>query len=374
MAAFNYPSTPGEPFADFLRKSDLIKDERLAAAIPREHFTPRPSRGLLGFALSWALYIGAIVGIAFSPTWLLYLPLLVVAGLGGWGLHCIAHDCGHGSFSRSRRLNFAIGHVALLPLAYPFHSWRHVHNLHHTHTNNLELDTDWKPMPAAMYSRLPWHEKVIYHGTRTWAFWGGTINYWRESGFRPSFFPKKEMRRDVRRSIWFVLIVMAVYLPVLGYFTGVTGVLLYFVAPWIATHAWFSVTTLMHHSAEDVPYLTSEHWTKNAGRLLTTTDFMYPKWLLFLTHNISVHTAHHVAPPVPFYNLPKAQEALKQAYPDMVREKDLRVRHLVKIVRRLHFYDTETGYYTDFSGEPIPVGPGSDAGQGRGSSALRAAP
>ncbi|MFF4528917.1 fatty acid desaturase [Streptomyces sp. NPDC001407] len=349
MAAYNFPSDPGEPFKDFLRKSEQLQGERLASAIPRDYFEPRVARGLLGFAVSWALYIGALVGVAYAPHWLLYIPLWVVAGLGGWGLHCIAHDCGHGSFSRSRRFNFAVGHVSLLPLIYPFHAWRHVHNLHHSHTNNLELDTDWRPVPAALYDRMPFREKVIYHGTRTWAFWGGTINYWRESGFRPSFFPKREARRDVRRSIVFVLAVCVLYFTPLVYFTGVEGLFLYFVAPWLATHAWFSATTLMHHSSSDVPYLTNEHWTRNASRLLVTTDYVYPKWLLFLTHNISIHTAHHVAPVVPYYNLRKAQAALKEAYPGMVREERVRVGQLARIVRRLHFYDTESGFYTDFS-------------------------
>src|SRR5215471_4549326 len=105
MTARSFPAAPGRQFADFLTMSDAIKDERLAAAIPREYFTPCPWRGLLGFAVSGILYAGAIVGMAFSPFWPLDAPLLIVAGLGGWGMHCIAHDCGHGSFSRSRKLN-----------------------------------------------------------------------------------------------------------------------------------------------------------------------------------------------------------------------------------------------------------------------------
>jgi acyl-lipid omega-6 desaturase (Delta-12 desaturase) len=363
MPAYNFPTDPDEHFAEFLRKSGQLEGERLASAIPREYFESRVARGLLGFAVSWALYIGAIIGLVFAPNWLLWIPLWIVAGLGGWGLHCIAHDCGHGSFSRSRKLNIAIGHISLLPLIYPFHSWRHVHNMHHSHTNNLELDTDWRPIPAALYRRMPLWEKVIYHGTRTWAFWGGTINYWRVSGFRPGFFPKKEMRRDVRRSIAFVAAVCVPYFAGLIYFTGIQGFLLYFVAPWFAIHAWFSLTTLMHHSSSDVPYLTEQHWTRNASRLLVTTDYVYPRWLLFLTHNISIHTAHHVAPIIPFYNLPKAQAALKAEYPDMVRERRLRFRHVWGILRRLHFYDTESGFYADFgenkvdpvAGKPVPT-------------------
>lgn len=363
MPAYSFPSEPDESFARFLRKSEQIRDERLAAAIPREFFQPRVRRGLLGFAVSWALYLGALAGVAAAPTPLLWIPLWIVAGLGGWGLHCIAHDCGHGSFSRSRRLNVAIGHVSLLPLLYPFHAWRHVHNMHHSHTNNLELDTDWRPVPAALYRRMPLREKAVYHATRTWACWGGTINYWWESGFRPGFYPKREMRRDVRRSMLFVAAAAVLVLGPLAYLTGIRGVLVYFVAPWVATHAWFSLTTLMHHSSSDVPYLTAEHWTRNASRLLVTTDYAYPRWLHFLTHNISIHTAHHVAPVVPFYNLPQAQAALRRAYPGMLRERPLRFGHLWSILRRLHFYDTRSGFYADFrehevdpvTGRPAPV-------------------
>ena len=349
----HYPTAPGETFQDFLRKSRSIEGERLQSAIPKDLLEPRAGRGLLGFAVSWALYLGAVVALASTGIWALYPVFWLVAGLGGWGLHCIAHDCGHGSFSRWRRLNVAVGHISLLPLVYPFHAWRHVHNMHHAYTNNLELDTDWRPIPADMYRRMSRWDRLVYAATRTWGFWGGTINYWVVSGFRPGFFPKREMRRDVRRSMAFVLLVSAVYLPLLVRFTGVRGLVVCFVMPWVATHAWFSATTLMHHSASDVPYLTSEHWTRNAARLLTTTDYVYPRWLLFLTHNISIHTAHHVAPVVPFYNLPKAQEALKEAYPGMVRERYVKLRHLWSILRDCHFYDTESGYYTDFSGEQV---------------------
>lgn len=337
-----------------MRKSRQLAGRHLTDAIPREYFTPRTGRGVLGFAVSAALYAGSIIGVAFAPYWPLYLPLWMLAGLGGWGLHCIAHDCGHGSFSRSRRLNIAVGSTALLPLLYPFHAWRHVHNMHHSHTNSLELDTDWCPLPPEMYDRLSRWGKLVYSGTRTWAFWGGTIRYWLVSGFRPGFFPKRSMRRDVWRSIAFTAPAGVLYLTTLVALTGARGLLLFFVLPWLMTHLWFSATTLMHHSASDVPYLDSEHWTRNASKLLLTTDYAYPPVLAFLTHNISVHTPHHVAPTIPFYNLPKAQAALRRANPGMVRERALSFGGLWRILRNLHLYDGEAGFYKDFSRGSVP--------------------
>jgi omega-6 fatty acid desaturase (delta-12 desaturase) len=337
---------PDPRFIEFIEKSNAIAGDKLAAAIPREYMQPSVARGFAGFAVSAALYIGAIVGMAVLDRWYLVAPLVVLGGLGGWGLHCIGHDCGHGSFSRNRRLNFVIGHLSLLPLLYPFHSWRHAHNLHHAHTNSLELDTDWRPISESVYRRMTLQDRIIYSSVRTWAVWAGTINYWAQSAFRPSYYPKKEMRRDVRRSIWFVLAAGGGYLTLLTYFTGWQGLLLYFIAPWFAIHAWFSITTLMHHSSEDIPYLTEHHWTRNASRLLVTTDYVYPRWLLFLTHNISIHTAHHVSPAVPFYNLRRAQAALKQAYPGMVRVEKASLGEIWNILRKCRFYDPISGLYS----------------------------
>jgi len=39
----------------------------------------------------------------------------------------IAHDCGHRSFAKQRWVNDLVGHLFMLPLIYPFHSWRILH-------------------------------------------------------------------------------------------------------------------------------------------------------------------------------------------------------------------------------------------------------
>lgn len=345
--AFDYPTEPGPDFAEFLRRSEQIQDVRLAGLVPRELFEPRVWRGLLGFAVSAALYAGAVAGLVFAPHWLFHPPLWLVAGLGAWGLHSIAHDCGHGAFSRSRRLNVIVGQLALLPLCYPFHAWRHVHNLHHAHTNHLELDTDWRPVPADVYDRMPPLRRLLYRGLRSWAVWGGTIGYWARSAFRPGYFPKRSMRREVAGSVLVVLAVMGPALAALIHFTGFAGFLTYFGVPWLVAFGWFSIATLMQHTAPDIPFLTAKHWTPNAGRLLATTDYRYPVWLQFLTHNNSLHTAHHVAPIVPFYNLPAARSALDAAFPGVVRERRPRLGELWTILRRCRFYDTRSGFYLD---------------------------
>jgi len=217
--------------------------------------------------------------------------------------------------------------------------------MHHGSTNNLEMDTDWRPISKEIYDRMPLKDRTVYIFTRSIGFWAGTVHYWWISAFRPSFYPQKKARSEVRRSMLFIAIVSFIIFSALGFYTGIEGVLFYFVLPFLSIHVWFSITTLMHHTAEDVPFLEKENWSLNGSRILLTTDYLYPKWLLWLTHNISIHAAHHASPTVPFYNLPKAQEALKQAYPNMIREKNFTLKILWRIVTRCHFYNPETGYY-----------------------------
>lgn len=338
-----------QPMQRVLRQAAEIEDERLSAAIPGELFRPRVWRGLLGFVASYAVWGGALFALTQVESWYYWAPLWLVAGLGGWGLHCIAHDCGHGSFSKNRPFNFMVGQLALLPLLYPFHAWRHVHNLHHGNTNNVFRDTDWRPVDQGTFSRMGLWERMVYAGTRSVFFWAGTVHYQWVS-MQPSLFPSRGARADVRRSNAVIALLLLAIAAAFAYAGGWLAVLKYGVGPWLGIHVWFSTTTLLHHTAEDVPFLDDRRWTRNASKLLLTTDYRYPGWLLFLTHNISIHAAHHAAPNVPFYNLPKAQEALKAKYPGLIREKPMSLGAVWKAAAKCHLYEPETGLYHSFSG------------------------
>ena len=309
----HHPRDPDRRFVEFVEKSAAIEGEKLLAAIPREYMKPSvATRSSPAWPSARSLYCRSHRRHGVLDQWYLVVPLVRLPDSAAGDCTASAHDCGHGSFSRNRRLNFLVGHVALLPLLYPFHAWRHVHNWHHAHTNSLELDNDWRPISEEVYRRMPLRHRILYVSMRTWAVWAGSINYWVQSVYDHRI--SRRRRRAAKcggRLVW-VATAGGAYLAALTYLVGWQGLLLCFVAPWFAIHAWFSITTLMHHSSEDIPFLPAQYWSRNASKLLVTTDFVYPRWLLFLTHNISLHTAHHVSTAVPFYHLRKAQAALKR--------------------------------------------------------------
>src|SRR5579864_5538416 len=109
--------------------------------------------------------------VAVSP-WIA-LPLSVVAAGFLVRIFIIQHDCGHGSFFRSRRANDLIGTLCSLVTLTPYAFWRRQHARHHGSWNNLDrraasgLDIYSSCMTVAEYRALGlWRRRlfrIIHH-------------------------------------------------------------------------------------------------------------------------------------------------------------------------------------------------------------------
>ena len=97
------------------------------------------------------LYIFALLGIAilgagfslvvWQNGWTGFYPISwIVLGTAFASFFFVSHACAHYSFFKSRWANVWVGHLAILPAAYPFFSWKFAHDAHHRHTNNRRLD------------------------------------------------------------------------------------------------------------------------------------------------------------------------------------------------------------------------------------------
>ena len=74
---------------------------------------------------------------------------------------------------------------------------------------------------------------------------------------------------------------------------------------------------------------------------------------------------------MPFYNLAKAQAALMQAYPGMMRVEKVRVSKLWNILRNCRFYDPVSGLY---STRPMQRADSVEAGAGVSAGSVRRVP
>lgn len=335
--------------AGFVARTQGLTTADLMRAIPPACFERHLGRALLGIASSATVAILVYGALILNPFWWLLPPLWFVAGTTAWGFYVIGHDCGHGSFSSSRRLNYFVGHLMLTPFLYPFHSWRILHNRHHANTNSLENDIDWRPLPMGVYRKLPWLQRDVYRLIRTVFWWAGTLHQWGTRAFDLSQYPTDRDRRHVRFSILMVVLFASIFFPALVYTAGPWGLIKYWFVPWLVAHGWFATITLTHHTHPEVPYLDQRHWSFATANLTATIYCRYPRWTEFLGHDINVHIPHHIAPSIPFYNLRHAHACLRESWPHLVREIRFSWRHLFALLTTCQLYDDKTGFYLPFS-------------------------
>lgn len=335
-----------------LAQIDLLRDEitlqEVKRAIPKECYELQPWRGLVAFFSSILVVALSVWGLVVTPWWA--WPIFwFLAGTGLWGMFVIGHDCGHGSFTDNRRVNYFFGHVALLPLLYPFHSWRLQHNHHHAHANRVDEDIDWCPIPRSVYVRMKKRDQGTFRRLRTWMWWYAVIRDWATRTWNPKNYREKD-RRMVVSSIVITLVFGLATIPTVIYFAGPLGFLKLWVVPWIIAYAYFALITMLHHTHPEVPNLDKRRWSRAASGLALTVYCRYPRWLEFLMHDINVHVPHHISSAIPYYHLRKAHAALESKWPEMVRETQLTPGYFMDIMKRCHLYEHKAGgFYLPFA-------------------------
>ena len=84
-----------------------------------------------------------------AALWAVYT---ILQGLTATGLWVLAHECGHQSFSESKRLNDTVGWICHSALLVPYFSWKISHGKHHKATGNLERDMVFVPKKREEYA------------------------------------------------------------------------------------------------------------------------------------------------------------------------------------------------------------------------------
>lgn len=315
---------------------DIIK------TLPRACFQKDRRQAWFAVAFSVAAVIVGYIGIATLP-WF-FLPLTwIFTGTALTGWFVLAHDCGHRSFAKRRWVNDWVGHILLLPLIYPFHSWRLLHDHHHVHTNKLHVDNAWHPWTVETYrGESPLMQK-IYQGLRGRLWWLASIAHWAVLHFNLSNFAPRH-RAKVAVSIVSVVVFAAVLFPTLFLTTGLWGIVKFWLMPWLVYHFWMSTFTLVHHTAPDIQFRPIETWSAAEAQLAGTVHCSYPRWVELLCHDINVHVPHHISVAIPSYNLRLAHQSLMENWSDSIPVRQFNWALMRQIVDQCHLYHPESAY------------------------------
>lgn len=322
------------------------------ASIPELLRPARPSipKGLGYFALDLALYLVSLWGMISGGVWL-YLPSLVLNVFSIGGLFIVAHDCCHGSLFGNksavrRMLSYIVGQSAMLTGAHMYQVWEYGHNrVHHGHTTKQSFDFVWHPVTPQQYQQLGrlgrwWHRlcwSPFGHGLYYLVhIWIGKM--WAFRGLRDGAL-KWRMTRDKLIVAAYLSVVAVLFFRYLGFWAWARAVLV----PFLIWNHYIGFVVYVQHIHEMVIWRVRRSWTPFKGQVEGTVSFRFPSVLNFFSHNIFVHTPHHVDMRIPFYYLPKAMAALREQYSGYVIEHPFRLREYLRTVRQCKLFDFELG-------------------------------
>jgi len=304
--------------------SFTLKD--LRDKIPPHLFEAHLSTSLL--YLAWDLLLSAFVAftayhaLAFLPAWAVFPVYWIVQG-GVWtGLWVLAHECGHGAFSRNQTVNNVVGLVLHSFLLVPYHSWRISHASHHKNTNHLELDTVFvapvgeRATPSApvravqivMALLLGWPMYLFfnfsgrkYDASAT----NGRVNHFEPSS--PVFQPNQ--RNDVLVSDVGIITMLGL-MAAFAYNYGFGTLVAWHVVPYLIVNFWLVLITFLQHTDKRCPkFKGSEFSFVRAAIGSVDRDFGIGNVLFH--HITDSHVVHHLFSTMPFYHAIQATPYVK---------------------------------------------------------------
>jgi omega-6 fatty acid desaturase (delta-12 desaturase) len=280
------------------------------------YFGPDTRRSLIQLLSSaipfFALWILAYR--AMTVSYWLTLGLAIPAAGFLMRLFMIQHDCGHGSFFRSRRardlLGFWIGVLTLTPYAY----WRKTHAYHHAHSGDLDLRGfgDIDTLTVNEYLGLPWHRRLAYRLYRhpLVLFGFGSVLHFVVVHRYPWTTPREWT--GAWRSVWLTNLALASIVSVMALTLGLESFLMVQLPITVFTCSIGVWLFYVQHQFENSYWHRHESWDYYDAALKGSSLLVLPKPLQWLTANIGIHHIHHLSARIPNYRLQEAMDAVPE--------------------------------------------------------------
>ena len=273
---------------------------------------------LLWTAMYWSLEVSYL------------LTLLLAIPTAGFvvRMFMIQHDCGHGSYFKSRWARdwtgFLIGVLTLTPYQY----WRKTHAYHHSHSGNLDFRGfgDILTMTVKEYKALTPFGRLKYRLYRNPAV---------ILGIGPAFhflvkhrYPWDIPRdwKDAWTSVWRTNLFLAALVTGMSLWLGLGTFLMIQIPVTLLACSMGVWLFYVQHQFEESYWHHKENWDYFDAALQGSTHLVLPRPLQWMTANIGLHHVHHLNSQIPNYKLeeclnatPELQKVTKITFADSWR-------------------------------------------------------
>lgn len=248
---------------------------------------------------SWSLKI----------SWLLTIPLAMLAGLFVVRTFIIFHDCGHGSYFKSRLANDITGYLTGIITFTPYYHWRWEHSVHHASSGDLDkrgMGDVWT-MTVQEYLESSRWKRFAYQLSR---------NPFILFVIAPLFlflvwqrFTTRGANLRERFSVYFMNLSLLAWAACMA---SIFGILNYIIIQAIVLAVASSLGVWLfyvQHQFEGVYWERSPDWDYMDAALKGSSFYKLPKILQWFSGNIGFHHIHHLSARIPNYNLEACHNA-----------------------------------------------------------------
>lgn len=258
---------------------------------------------VVAYLLMWVLMIWSL-----KISYWLTLALTIPAAGFLVRTFIIFHDCGHGSFFRSKRMNAVIGVITGLLVFTPYHRWHRDHLIHHQTVGNLDKrgTGDVMTLTVEEYNKMNRWQRFVYRLYRHPVFLIGIapmLLFVILHRIPKKYMSVKEHAYVQLTNLALILMItimvitigwkayLMIQLPIL-YIATVHGVWLFYV----------------QHQFRHVKWSNATSWDYMTMALDGSSFFKLPAVLNWFTGNIGYHHIHHLSPLIPNYNLKRCHD------------------------------------------------------------------
>jgi acyl-lipid omega-6 desaturase (Delta-12 desaturase) len=239
----------------------------------------------------------------------LTLALAVLAGAFLVRVFIIFHDCGHGSYFKSRRANDIVGFIAGVLTFTPYYHWRWEHAIHHGTAGQLDKrgTGDVWTMTVQEYLESSRSKRFAYQLARNplVLFVVAPLYLF---VVRQRFASSNADRRE-RQSVRLMNVAILGVAALLSWVFGVAPYLMIQLTVTMVAGAAGVWLFYVQHQFEEAYWERGDNWDYTAAALRGSSFYKLPRILQWFSGNIGFHHIHHLSPRVPNYNLQKCHES-----------------------------------------------------------------
>lgn len=221
----------------------------------------------------------------------------------------IFHDCGHGSFFKSRKANDVLGFITGVLCFTPYHHWRWEHALHHATSGDLDRrgTGDVWTLTVQEYLQASGWKRFAYRLARNpvvlFVLAPACLFLFKQR------FPARNAAPRERRSVYWTNLALLALVIGLSCLFGLKTYLLLQLGILVAAGSCGVWLFYVQHQFEGVYWARQENWDYCTAALQGSSFYKLPKILQWFSGNIGFHHIHHLSPRIPNYNLEKCHQA-----------------------------------------------------------------